>query len=281
VTSLPEQDRTPSLLEISCAPDFFGEVRRRIEEIAASGDEIELADRLRDAVAALGADASYFMTYVREDRGFHAYRLLQACDPLWGLAYGRAQGYVNDPWLEYAMDHSEPIRGSEIACTSESQCSVVQLAEAFGFRSVVVVPAPAGSGLSRLGLLVLGSRKPGFFDGDGYGAVRVLVCAVAMQLHERCAAFVRRELIADRQLNAEEIALLCHERAGRSSKTIARLMGTTPGAIDMRFVRLNAKLRSPNRTVSAKLASEYGLIQAWKADKQEGRSGATRDHGPG
>src|ERR1700741_3008496 len=68
VTSLPEQDRTPSLLEISCAPDFFGEVRRVIDGIAARGDEIELGDRLRDAIVVLGADASYFMTYVREDR---------------------------------------------------------------------------------------------------------------------------------------------------------------------------------------------------------------------
>ena len=281
MTSLLGQDRTTSLLEISSAPDFFVDVRRLIEGIAASNDEIELADHLRDIATRVGADVSYFMTFVREDRSFDAYRLLQACDPLWGLEYGSAGGYHHDPWLEHAMDHSEPARGMEISCTSESQCSVVQLAEKFGFRSVVVVPAPAGSGLSRLGLLVLGSRQPGFYDGDGYATVKVLVRAVAMELHERCATFVRRELLADKGITPDEIALLCHERAGRTSKSIARLMGASPGAIDARFRRLNAKLCSPNRRVSASLAAEYGLIQAWRADKLEEHPGATPTRGAG
>jgi hypothetical protein len=271
---LLEQDRTTCLRAISEAPEFFAEVRRLVEGIATSDDEIELSDRLREVTAAFGADVSYFMTFVREDRAFGAFRLLQVCDPVWGLEYGRTEGYSHDPWLEYAMVHSEPARATEIPCANEAQRCVVQLADEFGFRSVVVVPAPAGSGLSRLGMLVLGSRQPAFFEGGGYATVRVLLRAIAMEFHERCAAFVRRDIFANRQISQDEIALLCHERAGRSSKSIARLMGTTAGAIDMRFCRLNAKLRSPNRRVSAMLAVEYGMIQAWKADRQE-RSGAT------
>ena len=256
-----------NLLEISEEPDFFAGIRRLVEGIASSTDEIDLADRLRDAAAGVGAEVSYFMTFVREDRSFDAYRLLQACDPLWGLEYGSAEGYLKDPWLHYAMDHSEPARGTEIACTSEAQLCLVQLAEKFGFRSVLVVPAPAGSGLSRLGVLVLGSQQPGFFEGDGYGSVKVLVRAIAMELHERCAALVRRELLADTQITDDELALLRHERAGRSSKAIARLLKTTPGAVDARFRRLNAKLHSPNKRVSVRLALEYGLVQAGPADR--------------
>jgi DNA-binding CsgD family transcriptional regulator len=199
------------------------------------------------------------MTFVREDRSFDTYRLLQACDPVWGLEYARAESYTNDPWLDYAMTHSKPARLAEIPCTTDPERVVVQLAEKFGFRSVVVVPAPAGSGLSRLGVLVLGSERPGFFEGDGYGDLIVLVRAIAMELHERTAALVRQELLADQQITADEIVLLCHERDGRSSKTIGRLMGVSPGAIDARFRRLNAKLQSPNRRVSARLALEYGL----------------------
>ena len=105
MTSLLGQDRTTTLLEISSAPDFLIGVRRLIEGIAASNDEIELAEHLRDIATRVGADVSYFMTFVREDRSFHAYRLLQACDPLWGLEYGRAESYENDPWLEHARDH--------------------------------------------------------------------------------------------------------------------------------------------------------------------------------
>ena len=281
MSSLNGQHRTTSFLRIAEAPDFFAEVRRLVESIAACNDEIELSECLRNATAGLGGDVSYFMTFVREDRAFDAYRLLQVCDPVWGLEYGRAEGYANDPWLEYAMDHSQPARATEIPCVDEPQRCVVQLAEKFGFRSVVVVPAPAGSGLSRLGVFVLGSRQPDFFDGASYAAVRVPLRAIAMELHERCATFVRRDLLAERRIRSDEIALLCHERAGRSSKTIARLMGTTVDSVDMRFHRLNAKLRSPNRRVSARLAAEYGLIQAWKVDKQEGRSGATPAPGAG
>lgn len=268
MSSLLEHHRAASLLAISEAPDFFAEVRRLVDGIAASDNEIELCDALRATATGLGADVSYFMTFVREDRFFDAYRLLQVCDPVWGLEYGRAKGYANDPWLEYAMDDSEPARASEIPCADEPHRFVVQLAERYGFRSVVVVPAPAGSGLSRLGVLVLGSRQPGYFDQVGFAATKALLRAIAMELHERCATFVRREFFTDARISPDEVALLVHERAGKCSKTIARLMGTTPGAIDMRFSRLNAKLRSPNRRVSARLAAEYGLIQAWKADKQ-------------
>lgn len=249
-----------TLQSISSAPDYLSGVTDVIGSIGAGDDETELVHLLKEATMRIGADVSYFISFVREDESDESYRFLLACDPLWALEYDHAACHASDPWLRHAMSHPEPIRGSAIPCVNQRQQAVVQLAEGFGFRSAVVVPAPAGGGLSRLGVLVLGSERAGYFEGSGYAALKVLVRSLAMELHERCVALIRQELVAAGGITDRDLELLVHEREGRCSKTIARMTGTPPGAVDKRFHRLNAKLGSPSRRVSARLASEYGLI---------------------
>ena len=164
-----------------------------------AGDETEFVCLLTEATARIGASASYFMSFVREDETFASYRILLACDPLWGLAYDHAGCHASDPWLHHAMCHSEPRRSSEIACADAREQAVVDLAEKFGFRSAVVVPAPLRGGVSRLGVLVLGSAEPGYFEGAGYGPFKVLARALAMELHERCIALIRSESLTAAQ----------------------------------------------------------------------------------
>ncbi len=81
-----------------------------------------------------------------------------------------------------------------------------------------------------------------------------------MELHERCIALIRSELLTAGAITDQELDFLRHHRDGRCTKTIARLMGTSTNAVDRRFYRLNAKLGSPSRKVSTRLAVEYGLI---------------------
>jgi DNA-binding CsgD family transcriptional regulator len=247
------------LQAISGAPDYLPRMSEVIARLS-EGDETEFVGLLREATARLGAGASYFMSFVREDETFASYRILLACDPVWGLEYDHAGCHSSDPWLHHAMHHSEPLRGSEIPCAGEPQRAVVRLAAQFGFRSAVVVPAPVRGGVSRLGVLVLGSAEPGYFEGAGYGPFKVLARALAMELHERCLALIRSELLSAGAITDQELDLLRHEHDGRCSKTIARMTGTSPNAVDRRFYRLNAKLGSPNRKVSTRLAVEYGLI---------------------
>ena len=158
------------------------------------------------------------------------------------------------------MRSSEPIRGSEFRSLTDRERTVVQLAERFGFRSAVIVPAPTGGGLSRLGMLVLGSESDGYFEGEGYPALKVVARSVAMELHERYTALIGHELRTHSKITEADLRLLAYELQGRGTKSIARLTGASCEAIDTRFRRINGKLHAPNRMAAARLAAEYGLI---------------------
>ena len=109
-------------------------------------------------------------------------------------------------------------------------------------------------------MLALGSETEGFFESEGYTSVQVLARSLAMELHERFHAVLGQELLESSRLTPTELQMLAHERDGLPTKIIAQLMHFTEQAVDARFRRINAKLRSPGRLQSARLAAEYGLI---------------------
>ena len=260
MSCLLNRQPTKTLDEISGFSGYFREIGDAVERIAVCQDEEQLVGLLRETTALLGASASYFVTFLREDRSFDSYNLLLACEPLWGLEYERGDCYEHDPWLAYARSHSAPARGTDIPFRTERERFVALLGKTFGFRSVVVAPTPTAGTMDRLGMLVLGSDEEGFFEAEGYSPLGLVARAVSMGLHERRAVLARQEFIAGEKLRPEELDLLRHEWQGHCSKSIAKMMGTSPGAIDARFDRLNAKLRSPNRRVSSRLAAAYGLL---------------------
>ena len=81
-----------------------------------------------------------------------------------------------------------------------------------------------------------------------------------MELHEWWIARVKEELVEAARLTVDDLALLSHEWRGHTTKRIALEQGTSPGSIDSRFQRLNAKLGVANRKDAARLAAEYGLL---------------------
>jgi hypothetical protein len=235
-------------------------VNQIVQQIPEARDQAEAVELLEEATLRMGAEVSAFVSFIRDDDSYESYRFLLACDPLWCFEYEECAWYANDPWLAYALTHSEPIRGAEIPVSTEAQRAVVRLAERFGFRSTVIVPAPSCGGLSRLGVLGLGSSTPGFFEGDGFTALKLVARTAAMELHEWWVAQIKRELVAKARITEEDLVLLAHEWQGHSTKHIARELNTSPGSIDSRFQRVNAKLGVPNRKAAARLAAEYGLI---------------------
>lgn len=138
--------------------------------------------------------------------------------------------------------------------------AAVEVAQRFGFRSAVIVPAPSGGRLSRTGVLCLGSARPDYFDDEGYITLKVVARGVAMELHEWWLQRLRDELVAVSGVTSTDLALLSHESLGHTTKTIARLLGLSTGSVDSRFQRLNIKLGVANRKAAAHLAAEYGLI---------------------
>lgn len=255
-----EPRSAPSLAEVTSRPDYLtriGEVTRRIP---AAADEAEALSLLYEVTERMGADASAFVSFIRDDLSHESYRFLLACDPKWCLEYERRAWYANDPWLNYALTHTEPARGSEIPIASKQQRAAAELAVEYGFRSAAIVPAPSSAGLTRVGVLCLGSWTPGYFEGDGFIDLKLAARTLAMELHEWWLGRIKRELITSARITLDDLLLLRHERLGHSTKQIAAELDVSASSIDSRFQRINAKLGVPNRKAAANLAAEYGLI---------------------
>ena len=252
--------RTETLLARTSSPNYFMRAHELIQQLPAAQEPADALEILRDATRRLGADVSAFVSFLREDDSHESFRFLLACDPVWCFRYEELCWYADDPWLSYALTNTEPICGSELTIRPGRQAEVIELARQFGFRSTVIVPAPCSGGLSRLGLLCLGSGQDRYFEAEGYLALKVVARSLAMELHDWWISRLRRELLEDARINDDELVLLRSEREGRSSKAIAQALDLTPTAIDTRFQRLNAKLGVANRKAAARLAAEYGLI---------------------
>lgn len=249
-----------TLAALTRSPEYGA---RLIEILPAIGDAptTEIAvDLFCQATTQLGADAGVFMSYLRDDATRASYRSLLACDPLWASEYARRNWHDNDPWLRHATHETEPVRSSELQLASADEEAFAEASAALGFTSAVIAPAPTCAGQSRIGVLCLGSNRPGFFDDDGYAKVRVLARALSMELHRWLLQAIRKELLAKSRLTAADIELLRHEQAGHTSKVIGAALNIEAKTVDCRFQRISAKLDAPDRRTAARIARLYGLI---------------------
>ena len=254
---LPEDG---SLLAATRRPDYVTRVGEVIHDMQCAQDQTQAVELLHEATQRMGAEVAIFASFIRDDESYRSYRLLLACDPAWFTQYERQGRYDDDPWLAYAQRYSVPVRSSQIPVTNDAERAAMDLAARFGFRSAVIVPAPSSGGLTRAGVLCLGSSKPGYFDDDGYVALRVVARGVAMELHEWWIGRIRDELIATASITDDDLLLLAHERMGHSTKTIARTLNWSTSSVDSRFHRMNGRLGVASRKAAARLAAEYGLI---------------------
>jgi len=253
-------DRPRRLEDVVHGAGFAETALRVIQRVATAADDGEVLELLHLAKHALGADVAVFASFIRDDDSHESFRFLVAADPRWCLVYQTRGWFANDAWLLYAATHSEPTADTNIPLRTKGQREARQLAAEHGAVSAYIVPAPAGAGLSRLGVLVLGSTRPGFFDSPGVASIKVLARSLAMEMHEWWVRQVRKEVIASNKVTEEEMRLLRLEREGRSTKEIAEILAVSVSSVDSRFQRLNAKFNMPSRRATARLAAEYGLI---------------------
>ena len=251
---------SPSLAERMRSPDCLVRALEVVRAVQDAESVQTLFEVYRQALDCLGVDAAVFTSYLRDDATRSSYRSLPACDPVWASEYARHGWCENDPWLRHAAHDTEPIRSSQLALCSPREQEFTEAASLHGFASVVIVPAPTSAGLSRVGVLGLGSATPGYFDDEGYGTLRVLARALAMELHAWLRQSIREELLIKSRLTTSDIELLRHAAAGHISKVIAATLHTEAKTIDCRFQRVCAKLDAPNRRVAVRIARLYGLI---------------------
>lgn len=251
---------TPSLSRLTRLPEYSARVIEILPFIGDADTPETAVDLFRQAVNYLGAEAGVFICCLREDAARATYRSLLACDPMWASEYARRDWYDHDPWLRHAAHDTEPVRSSELRATSAEEEAFAHASASLGFASAVVVPAPTCVGLSRIGVLCLGSTRPGFFDDEGYATVRVLARALAMELHRWLLQAIRKELLVKSQLTVTDLELLRHEASGHTSKVIGAALNIEAKTVDCRFQRVSAKLDAPNRRTAVRIARLYGLL---------------------
>ncbi|EHR71243.1 response regulator containing a CheY-like receiver domain and an HTH DNA-binding domain [Burkholderiales bacterium JOSHI_001] len=249
-----------TLADLAAAPYFTKRVADIVCGLADASHEDEALGVLDCATRAMGLDASAFVSFIRDDATHESFRFLLACDPIWCCEYERTASYMADPWLQHALDNSEPARGHEIKSQTAQEREVLALAEKYGFRSALIVPAPSSGKLTRVGVLCLGSATPGYFDDEGYPTLKLVARSLAMELHAWWIQRIRREVIQDAQLTDEDLVLLAHEWRGLATKAMATVLNKSEQSINSRFQRMNARLGVPNRKAAAQMAAEYGLV---------------------
>lgn len=228
-----------------------------IADVSSPGEVLLL---FHEVVAGLGADEGVFLSCLRDDATRTSFRSMWACDPAWAAEYVSHRRFEHDPWLRYASSNAEPIRSSELACSSNEEVDFTHAAAQHGFTSALIAPAPSPVGVSRVGVLCLGSPYSSQFDGESYPKVRVLARALSMELHHWVEQSMREELLQGGRLTEADLFLLRHEAAGHSSKVIGAAMNLEAKTIDCRFQRLNAKLGAPDRRTAVRIARLYGLL---------------------
>jgi DNA-binding CsgD family transcriptional regulator len=249
-----------SLADTIDQPGVVDDATRRVADLSRASDYASACTRLSELSHLLGCQSAAFATFMEDDPWHQTYRFLLACHPAWCAQYQRLAWFSDDPWLNYARKHHQPARCAQIPIESDRQRVVVELARTHGVASALIVPSPSSGGLTRLGVLMLGSDTPNFFDSDAYPRFKVLARALSAELLDWLTASIRQELRSASNLSDADLELLRAERAGLSSKAIGRATQTSETSVDSRFQRILAKLKVPSRKAAAQMAAENGLI---------------------
>ena len=242
-------------------PGFASAVLAAIEAISTAKTEVDVLDLLHSVRDALGVEQAIFASFIRDDDSQESFRVISAAPSQWCLSYhDEDEWFTNDAWLLHASTRSEPAVDSEISYRNRGQLAKREIARRSGAKSALIVPAPSGAGLSRLGILVLGTSKERFFEGNKLVSYKALCRSLAMELSEWWIKNIRRELLEEYRVTDEELELLRRERLGHKTKQIATELGVTEASVNNRFQRLNAKFDTPDRRATANQAAEYGMI---------------------
>ena len=256
--SLPLDSRT--LIEVTRAAAYLLDAECTVADIRSTNDRVDAVNLLTQATARLGAEVALMVSVMQSGTSAQEHHMLVNCDPTWCFEYEALRATNEDPWLDYALSHTEPIRSTDLVGQLGQSPATVDLAARYGFSSAVIVPISAAGAASPRGMLCLGSSRAGYFERDGFVAFKVLARAIAMELHEWWLSRMAGELICQTGLTDADMTLLKLESQGCTTKVIARQLGLSTAQVDYRFGRINGRLGVPNRTVASRLVASLGLL---------------------
>lgn len=246
------------MLSTESSPPNAEAILHAIDQLDEVGERS--AEPLARAVHAMGADVALFISFIREDATRQSYRYVVACDPAWATRYARCCFDNEDPCVRYALYNTEMVLADQLPLLNDRERAMIASARDVGFVSALVVPAPTAAAQSRVGVLCIGSRQPGYFDDPGNTPLRHLARSLAMQLSDQVQRLLRDQLASRLRLTPMEIQLLRYEQLGYSSKEMSKLLDMPARTIDVQFSRLHHKIGVANRRDAVRFAELYNLI---------------------
>ncbi|PTB17038.1 hypothetical protein C9I57_30300 [Trinickia symbiotica] len=186
-------------------------------------------------------------------------RCLVGCQPGWVHAYIRHQWYRNDPFVDYARRNGGPALASEIDAVGDHQWAN-ELADRYGFRSMLVCPAHPPSG-ALIGLLQVGNELQQSTGEPTLWQHRVLLRALADEILDWGIATQREEEASLLDLDQRELTVLRLLRAGRTACNVAENLGISERTAYVIFRKINQKLGVSHIARAVDAATARGLIQ--------------------
>jgi DNA-binding NarL/FixJ family response regulator len=232
-----------------------------IDRLALTSDESASLEALATVAQWFRADQAAFAVRLLEPGVRDEFHLAVDGDQAWSVRYQQGRHYEADAWLRHCMLHTAPATDDEIRLLTDAENETRCLALRHGIVSALVVPAPASYGVSRFGMLMLGSVSRHHFASTTTRLTLPLARALAMQLHDQWLTRNRRALLRAHRVTEDDMVLLRFERDGLGTKEISALIGLSTATVDSRFRRLNDKLSQPNRKASAAFATVVGIIE--------------------
>lgn len=231
-----------------------------IASITACQDERGVAELAGQVVQSLGADVYLFTSVVLESHPDRRhFRHLIGCPAQWVQLYTSRKWHVNDPFIQHALTHSEPIVGTNVPLATPAQQQMLQRAADYGFQSAYAVPVHSISAF-RKGILLIGANAPPQIGEPLLEQERVLFRALSHELLDWQLASARQRAVCELGLSELELKLLGMSREGYRAADMAAILGVSTRTVYGYCQTLNHKLGVSRLDAAVRIAEQVGLI---------------------
>jgi DNA-binding CsgD family transcriptional regulator len=240
-----------------------GDLLRYCEQVRECHNYSEIHSVVGDLIRRLGGTQYVYSSITYDDAGAAPteYEYLIGCHPRWLQTYQYRHWYANDPFIEYAKNHTQPVVGSKLELASRGQQQMLSAAKDFGFCSQLVAPASARHSRT-VGMLHVASPTDPADGGEArLLAGQILFRALSAELHDREMSSRQRSASVRFDLNDREITVLRLVRDAESAQGIAGRLALSVHTVYAIYARINEKLGVGRISDSAKLAAAHGLVR--------------------
>jgi len=215
------------------------------------------------AIQNTGAEFFIYST-IRENKSAQQHDIhhhFENCSPEWRTIYDRRKWFMNDPFIEYARSHTEPIISSHIAAVTAGQSEMIAAAAVHGFRSGMIIPAHNNLGAQQcLGMLMVGSSAAPEQVNEVLLSNRVIYRALALELMDWWRNQFRQRAIERFKIQQREMQILTYLHNGKTISEIAALTDVKSSTLYRHLNALKDKLNAVKTDDVVQKAKAYGFF---------------------